>query len=124
MNLVGNKNKDFEQKDKTPLIIKRDKKMVEYMVEIFCNNKHYTKDSLCVECEKFLGYVKDRLDRCPYQEGKTACGKCGLVCYDQKKKKKGLKIFTYSGPRMFYKHPKLAFHHLCDALKEPKKPES
>ena len=121
MKLVGTENKDYEQKDETPLIIKRDIKMVEYMVEIYCKNIHDTKDPLCVECEEFLEYAKDRLQRCPYQEGKTACSKCGLVCYDSENKEKGTKIFTYSGPRMLYKNPKLAFHHMCDALKEPKK---
>jgi len=121
--LARNENKDYEQKDELPLIIKRDIKMVEYMVEIYCKNRHDTKVHLCVDCEEFLEYAKDRLLGCPYQEGKTACGKCSLTCYDPENKEKAMKIFTYSGPRMLYKHPILAFHHMCDAFKEPKMPK-
>ena len=43
MKLVGTENKDYEQKDVTTLIIKRDIKMVEYMVEIYCKNIHDIK---------------------------------------------------------------------------------
>ena len=124
LNLVENQNKYLKQKYETPSVIKRDIQMVEYMVQIYCNNLHDTKGPFCVECEEFLEYAKDRLQRCPYQEGKTACGKCGLACYNSESKEKGMKIFTYSGPRMLFKHPKLALYHMCDALKEPKKPES
>ena len=92
------------------------------MVEIYFNNKHETNYSICVNCKEFLEYSKERLERCPYHEGKTAFSKCGLVCYDPINKEKATKIFTYSGPIMLYKHAKLAFHHLCHALKEPKKP--
>lgn len=107
-----------------PEIIVREKKMVEYMVRIYCKNQHETKGVPCFECNKFLEYAKERLENCPYQEGKTACGKCGLTCYEPEKKKKGMEVFTYSGPRMLLRHPILAFHHVLDSFKEPKKPDS
>ncbi len=106
-----------------PPIIKREKKEVGFMVQIYCNAKHKTKDNLCSECCEFLTYAKDRLSNCPYQVKKPACGVCRLTCYYPEKKEKGLKIFYYSGPRMFYKHPILAIRHMIDAFNNPQKPD-
>ncbi|MCK5346806.1 MAG: nitrous oxide-stimulated promoter family protein, partial [Candidatus Heimdallarchaeota archaeon] len=77
---VENENTPVHGNDNEPLIIKREKKMVEFMVQIYCKGNHKTRGALCLECNEFLEYVKERLDRCPYQEGKTGCGRCGLPC--------------------------------------------
>ena len=104
-----------------PRIISREKRTVEFMVQMYCNAKHDRKDGLCLECNEFLAHVKNRLERCPYQEKKTACGKCGLRCYEPQKKEKGFEVFTYAGPRMLFRHPILAIHHVLDSFKDPKK---
>jgi len=49
---------------KEPPIIKREKKEVGFMVQIYCNSKHKTKDNLCSECSEFLTYAKNRLSNC------------------------------------------------------------
>ncbi len=122
LEVVENVKITIQDRDNEPAIIKREKKEVEFMVQIFCNAKHMTKDNLCLDCCEFLAYAKKRLDNCPYHAKKPACGICDLSCYEPKKKEKGLKVFTYSGPRMFFKHPVLAFRHLMDAFNQPKKP--
>ena len=123
MEKVENKITSFQRRDDEPSIIKREKKEVEFMVQIYCNAKHKSNDNLCFECREFLAYAKERLNNCLYQSKKPVCGICDLSCYNQKKKEKGLEIFNYSGPRMFFKHPVLAFRHLIDAFNQPKKPE-
>ena len=121
---VDESHKIVDDNSDEPAIIKREKKAVEFMVGIYCNAKHKTRGSLCFECSGFLEYVKDRLDNCPYREGKTACGRCGLPCYEPDKKIKGMTVFTYSGPRMLVRHPILAVQHFLDSFKEPEKPDS
>lgn len=121
---VEDKNKPIRRNDGEPSIIKREKKTVEFMLQIFCSGNHNTHGALCLECEEFLDYVKDRLDSCPYRENKTACGRCGLPCYEPQRKEKGMTVFTYSGPRMLVRHPILAFQHFLDGFREPKKLDS
>ena len=116
---VENKNEPIA--DTEPSIITREKRTVEFMVQMYCNAKHDKKNGLCLECNEFLTYVKNRLESCPYQEKKTACGKCGLPCYEPQKKEKSLEVFTYAGPRMLFRHPILAIHHVLDSFKDPKK---
>ena len=103
--------------------IKREKKTIEAMVRIYCKNKHETKDGLCSECTEFLEYAKMRLDKCPFQEKKTTCGKCLVHCYQPQMKEKVKKIMRYSGPRMLLHHPALALHHVYDGFREPPKLE-
>lgn len=112
----------FYGKNDQPAIIKREKRTVEFMVQIYCNAKHRTKDDPCLECVEFLEYIKDRLDNCPFQAKKTGCGICGLSCYEPDKKDKGLEVFNYSGPRMFLRHPAISFRHLMDMFNQPNKP--
>ena len=121
---VENENKSFRSKDEEPSIIKREKKTVEFMLQIYCGGNHKTRGALCLECQEFLDYIKNRLDNCPYGENKTACGRCGLTCYAPERKEKGVAVFTYSGPRMLVRHPILAFKHFLDGFREPKKLDS
>lgn len=103
--------------DKEPRIIQREKKMVEAMVKIFCQNHYNTKNSLCPKCVDLRDYIMKRLENCRYKEKKPVCGRCGLKCYNNEFKDSTEKMFMYSGPRMFFKHPILGIHHICDAFK-------
>jgi len=102
-------------------VITREKRIVEAMLHLYCKSHHNSQGVLCSECNELLEYAKNRFDNCPFQEKKTCCGICGLSCYQPQMKEKATVVFTYSGPRMFFHHPVLAFHHICMALKEPQK---
>ncbi len=102
---------------KEPDIITREKKMVEAMVKIYCKNHHDTKKALCSECAQIKDYAMNRLENCRYQEKKPVCGRCGLKCYNSTFRDKTEKMFTYSGPRMFFQHPILGIQHICDSFK-------
>jgi hypothetical protein len=62
-----------------------------------------------------------RLDRCPFQENKSTCGKCLVHCYQPQMREKVKKVMKYSGPRMLLHHPVLALHHVFDGRKKPEK---
>ena len=105
------------QNKPTPEIIVREKKMVEAMVKIYCNDNHRTKNLICEKCTDLGDYSKGRLDNCRYQENKPVFGRCGLKCYNAKSREEAEKMFTYAGPRMFLKHPFLGIQHIFDAFK-------
>jgi len=101
--------------------IKREKKTIEAMLRIYCKNHHGTKGELCSECNELLEYAKTRLDKCPFQENKSTCGKCLIHCYQPQMREKVKKVMKYSGPRMLLHHPLLAIRHVIDGRKKPEK---
>ncbi|PVX24452.1 MAG: nitrous oxide-stimulated promoter family protein [Candidatus Bathyarchaeum sp.] len=106
----------FSESDQ-PAIIKREKKMVEAMVQIYCESHHSTRKSLCSKCVDLKDYAKNRLENCRYQEKKPVCGRCGLKCYNNKFRDYAETVFMYSGPRMFFQHPILGLRHICDSFR-------
>ncbi|MCX8151258.1 MAG: nitrous oxide-stimulated promoter family protein [Candidatus Bathyarchaeota archaeon] len=99
--------------------IKREKRTIDVMTHIYCKSHHGTNDVLCSECADFLAYAFRRLDKCPFQEKKSTCGKCTIHCYCADMKEKVKKVMRYSGPRMLIHHPILALHHLWDGRTKP-----
>jgi hypothetical protein len=102
--------------------ITREKNTIHYMTGIYCRAHHKTKgDQLCPECTEFQAYAFMRLDKCPFQEKKSTCGKCLIHCYKPDMKEKVKKVMRYSGPRMLVHHPGLALHHVWDGRTKPPK---
>jgi hypothetical protein len=99
--------------------MKREKKTIEAMVRLYCEKKHGTKGALCAECDDFLDYAFLRLDKCPFQEKKSTCGKCTVHCYRPDMKEEAKTIMRFSGPRMILHHPSLALHHVWDGRRKP-----
>jgi hypothetical protein len=97
----------------------REKKTITYMVDIYCKGLHNTDGTLCPECQEFKQYTHMRLDKCPFQEKKSTCGKCTIHCYRPDMKQKVREIMRYSGPRLLLHHPGLALHHAVDARRKP-----
>jgi hypothetical protein len=99
--------------------MKREKKTIEAMVRLYCKKKHGAKGVLCTECSDFLDYAFLRLDKCPFQEKKSTCGKCTVHCYRPDMKEKVKEVMRYSGPRMILHRPGLALHHVWDGRRKP-----
>jgi hypothetical protein len=59
----------------------REKKTIEVMVGMYCNNCHKTDGEPCPDCSELLDYATSRLDKCPLQEDKPTCAKCPIHCY-------------------------------------------
>lgn len=102
--------------------ITREKKTIDAMVHIYCKSHHDTqKGELCPECSTFMDYAKTRLDKCPFQEKKSTCGKCLIHCYQSSMKEQVKIVMRYAGPRMLRHHPGLAMHHIVDGFRKPPK---
>jgi hypothetical protein len=100
--------------------IERECKTVQKMVFMYCRKTHGSKTGLCRECDELLSYARERLEKCPFQEGKTTCANCPVHCYRHDMREKIKKVIRFSGLRMIYRHPIMALLHLFDALrKEP-----
>jgi hypothetical protein len=103
--------------------IRRERETIARMTEIYCRDRHGARGGqLCPDCQSLQDYALLRLMRCPYQENKPTCAKCPVHCYKADMRAKVRVMMAYSGPRMLFRHPRLAILHLLDGLREP--PES
>ena len=110
--------------------MKRERKTVEYMIEIYCRDHHHatgehptTGYKLCDDCKELKEYARLRLKNCPFQENKTTCGNCPIHCYKTKMREKIREVMRYAGPRMIWHHPFLAIGHMIDGLKKEPGPK-
>ena len=96
----------------------KEKKTIVIMVKMYCHNHHAVgKDQLCQDCEDLLQYALQRIDKCPFGEGKGPCSQCEIHCYKPSMRELIQKVMRYSGPRMLTKHPVLAISHLLKSWK-------
>jgi len=101
----------------------RERKTIKAMVHIYCRDQHNSEKELCAECNELLDYAFYRLDKCPYQEGKTTCANCPVHCYKPEMRHQVRQVMRYAGPRMLWRHPILTLYHFLDGRrKEPIRP--
>ena len=99
--------------------ISREGNTVAVMIALYCHKYHFA-DGLCTQCKELLEYANERLEKCPFGEGKTTCAKCPVHCYRPEMRQNIRAVMRYSGPRMIYRHPIMAIQHLVDGQrKEP-----
>ena len=103
----------------------RERQTVEAMIEIYCQGQHGMDGALCAECQALETYARQRLDRCPFQEGKTTCARCPVHCYKPEMRERIRAVMRYAGPRMLYRHPFMTVRHMLDERrKEPDRPSN
>jgi len=100
--------------------ITRGKKTVAAMIKLYCQNFHGKKRLLCPECSDLLEYASSRLEVCPFKKNNLPCSKCPVHCYQLSKREEIRAVMRYSGPRMMYRYPVLAFFHLLDSYRSKK----
>lgn len=124
--------------------LRREARTVELMVRMYCRDDHSSGDvtagateaatagpeaprtghgsrsPLCLDCAALLAYSLDRVDACRFGAGKPACARCTVHCFRPAAREQIRAAMRYSGPRMTYRHPYLAVHHLIDRRREPR----
>jgi len=98
--------------------LKREEKTIAAMMRLYCRDHHGSKNELCTECSELLEYARFRLNKCPYQEGKTTCAKCPIHCYKPVMREQVRAMMRYAGPRMLFRHPILTLYHFIDGRRE------
>jgi hypothetical protein len=95
----------------------RERRTVEAMLELYCRGRH-RQSGLCPDCAALREYALARLEKCKFGEAKPTCANCPVHCYQPEMRAKIKQVMRYSGPRMLYRHPVLAFCHLLDGRKK------
>ena len=100
--------------------IECEKKTISAMINMYCRAFHSSKASPCFECKEVKDYAYFRLDRCIYAANKPTCNKCKVQCWEVAYKDRIINIMRFSGPRLIFTHPILAFMHIVDSIKSKK----
>ncbi|MCD6122548.1 MAG: nitrous oxide-stimulated promoter family protein [Spirochaetales bacterium] len=98
--------------------IRREKKTLTAMIDIYCRKFNYTNAEQLAEYKELLAYALKKIDNCPYHEKKPICPKCRIHCYNRKMREKIKKVMKYSGPRIIFRHPYFTLMHFIDSLKK------
>lgn len=95
-----------------------DLKTVRFMIELYCRGKHKTKrGELCNECRELWEYVQLRRSKCPFGDNKPFCSNCKIHCYKSEMRERIKAVMRYSGPRMMFYNPKIAWAHVFETLR-------
>jgi predicted amidophosphoribosyltransferase len=98
--------------------MERERKTLEAMIDLYCQGLHNSGDGLCPECHALRDYARQRLQKCPYQEGKTTCAKCPTHCYKPAMREQIRAVMRYAGPRMPVRHPLMTLQHMVDGRRQ------
>ena len=101
-------------------ILKREKKTLEFMLKLYCKQKHKIKEGLCENCHGLLEYAYERIDNCNFAKNKPVCAKCSIQCYETEMRKKIRNVMKFSGPRMMLYHPVITIEHVIHSLRRKK----
>jgi len=88
------------------------------MTRIHCRAHHGAKKVLCEDCAGLLAYAQERIDKCPFGDGKPVCNQCAVHCYNPEMRGRIRTVMRYAGPRMAWQHPVLAIHHLIRSKRD------
>ena len=93
--------------------IEEEKDIIAIMIGYYCRNKEKNQ-VICTDCRELIEYAQARLDHCPFGDEKTACKKCPIHCYKPVMRERMKKVMSYTGPRMLFVFPRIAFaHYFC-----------
>jgi hypothetical protein len=91
--------------------LEREIKTVHIMVEMFCKH-HHDRGGLCEDCQKLSDYAENRIRKCTFGVNKPVCSECKIHCFKPEMRSQIKEVMRFAGPRMNFKHPVLAIHHL------------
>lgn len=99
----------------------KEMQVVELMIGLYCRKKHHTATGLCSDCRELLEYAKLRRSKCPWGDDKPFCSNCPIHCYKAEMRQKIKQVMRFSGPRMIFHHPVIAFKHLVESKRQRRK---
>ena len=88
-----------------------EKNLVSQMITLYCRKKHRTTKARCKECQQLNRYAQQRIDQCPFLEGKTFCSGCKTPCYTADMRRQIRTVMRFAGPRMLWYHPIIVLRH-------------
>jgi len=100
--------------------LERERRTIRAMVELYCRDHHHSTGDLCADCGQLFAYAMERIDKCPFHDGKPTCARCPVHCYKPARRDEIRQVMRYSGPRMMRAHPVLTLLHWVDGMREPR----
>jgi len=97
--------------------IEREGNTVKTMIAMYCKKNHGSR-RMCRDCLELKNYALQRLEYCPFGEGKTTCAKCPVHCYQLQMREQIRVVMRYAGPRMIYTHPFQTVRHIIDSRRQ------
>ncbi|MCL4202215.1 MAG: nitrous oxide-stimulated promoter family protein [Pirellulaceae bacterium] len=94
--------------------LRRERRTVTAMLQIYCRGHHGSRKGLCEACSQLHAYAMRRLDCCPFGADKPSCAACPIHCYRADRRQEIREVMRYAGPRMLWRHPWLAIRHVLD----------
>lgn len=94
--------------------INREQLTVRTMIRMYCTSVHQSGKEVCVDCRQLIEYAEQRTEKCRFGNDKPVCVNCPVHCYKPEMREKIREVMRYSGPRMIYHHPNLAWMHIVD----------
>lgn len=94
--------------------IEREKRTVTLMIEMHCSHFHQMNGGLCEDCIELQQYAMRQTEQCRFGGEKPVCSACPVHCYKREMREQIRKVMRFSGPRMIWRHPRLAILHLRD----------
>lgn len=91
-----------------------EKEIFDKMTLIYCKDHHCS--SICTRCNEIILYAHRRIDLCKFGKNKSFCSKCLIHCFKTDIREDVKKIMRYSGPRIIFHHPLMAFKHMFSVL--------
>jgi len=110
----GNRSSGERAARKGERRLRRERRTLVLMTELYCSARHNSAGALCVQCRQLLEYALERVERCPHGARKPACSACTVHCYQPDMAEAIRGVMRYSGPRMVLRHPVLALRHLVE----------
>jgi hypothetical protein len=96
----------------------REAETLKAMFWIYCKKEHHQTESLCDSCNDLQKYALYRLEKCPFQEGKTTCANCPIHCYQSEMREQIRTVMRTAGPWMLLYHPILTIFHFWDGRRK------
>lgn len=84
------------------------------MIRIYCAGVHQSGKEMCGDCMQLIKYAEQRTGKCRFGNDKPVCVNCPVHCYKPEMREKIREVMRFSGPRMIYHHPYLAWMHIVD----------
>ena len=97
--------------------IEQDKQTIRLMVGLYCRHRLPVRE-IPEEDEQLIDYAEQRLTHCRYGEMKPACKHCATHCYKPDMQEKVREVMRWTGPRMIFFSPKVAFRHIWHCVKD------
>ena len=101
-----------------PSRLTREAETLKAMLRLYCRGQHGIYAQLCAECRELQEYALERLEKCPFGQGKTTCARCPIHCYRAEMRERVRAVMRYAGPRMPLAHPLMALRHALDSLRK------